>query len=189
MTTNQNLLVNSQQLNVDNLFLIGMMGSWKSTVGKKLAVELNMQFIDTDDEIEEMTEMKVADIFEEFGEEKFRDMESAYFVEKTKEKGILFSTGGGIVLNKNNRKVMRENGRTILLDASAKTLAQRIHNTGKRPLLKDSDNLEVLLQSIRQERHPLYLECAQLIVETDNLEPSQVVNSILTMLESSIENY
>ncbi len=189
MSTNQQFFINSHQPPANNLFLIGMMGSWKSTVGKKLAASLNLEFIDTDDEIEEMTEMKVADIFAEFGEAKFREMESAYFVEKAKQKGILFSTGGGIVLNENNRKVLKENGKTILLDATAKTLAQRIHNTSKRPLLKDSDNLEARLQSIREERHPLYLECAHLIVGTDTLEPPQVVNSILTLLEYPVENY
>ena len=62
-----------------NLFLIGMMGSWKSTVGRKLAVALDLEFIDTDDAIEEVTEMKVADLFQEFGEEKFREMETAFF--------------------------------------------------------------------------------------------------------------
>ena len=64
-----------------NFFLIGMMGSWKSTVGRKLSEVLDMEFIDTDDTIEEMTEMKVVDIFREFGEEKFREMETAFFIE------------------------------------------------------------------------------------------------------------
>ena len=69
----------------NNLFLIGMMGSWKSTVGRKLAVALDLEFIDTDDALEEVTEMKVADLFQEFGKEKFREMETAFFVEKAKQ--------------------------------------------------------------------------------------------------------
>ncbi len=178
-----------KQNSTQNIFLIGMMGSWKSTAGRKLAKALQMEFIDTDDEIEEMMDMKVANIFAEFGEAKFREMESAYFVEKAKQKGILFATGGGIVLNEKNREVLKESGKTILLDAAANTLAQRIHNTSKRPLLKDSENLEERLQSIREKRHPLYLECAHLIVETDILEPPQVVNSILTLLDLPVEKY
>ena len=87
-----------------NLFLIGMMGSWKSTVGRNLASTLDMEFIDTDDAIEEMTEMKVKDIFREFGEKRFREMETAFFIEKAKQLGQIFSTGGGIVLGEENRK-------------------------------------------------------------------------------------
>ena len=92
--------------NINNLFLIGMMGSWKSTVGQELAETLEMEFIDTDDVIEEMTDMKVVDIFKEFGQKRFREMESAFFIEKAKVPGQIFSTGGGIVLEKKNRKAV-----------------------------------------------------------------------------------
>jgi len=167
------------------IFLIGMMGSWKSTVGHKLAEALKLDFIDTDDAIEEMTEMKVADIFREFGEEKFREMEMAFFVEKAKQKGQLFSTGGGIILSAENRKVLQENGITFLLDATPQTLANRIHNTTKRPLLSDSDNLEERLQNIWQDRHQFYSDCADHVINTDNLEPPQVLAEILNILEVS----
>ena len=73
-----------------------MMGSWKSTVGRKLAEALDMEFVDTDDAIEEVTDMKISDIFREFGEKRFREMETAFFVEKTKQSGHVFSTGGGL---------------------------------------------------------------------------------------------
>ena len=87
-----------------------MMGSWKSTVGRKLAEALKLEFIDTDDAIEEMTEIKVTDIFREFGEDRFREMEAAFFIEKAKQSGQIFSTGGGIVLGEENRKVLQNNG-------------------------------------------------------------------------------
>jgi len=169
----------------ENFFLIGMMGSWKSTVGHKLAEALKLEFIDTDDAIEEMTEMKVADIFREFGEEKFREMETAFFVEKAKQKGQLFSTGGGIILSAENRKVLQENGITFLLDATPQTLANRIHNTTKRPLLTNSDNLEQRLQKIWNDRHQFYVDCADHVINTDNLEPPQVLAEILIILEVS----
>jgi len=169
----------------ENLFLIGMMGSWKSTVGRKLAEALELEFIDTDDAIEEMTEMKVADIFKEFGEEKFREMETAFFVEKAKQKGQLFSTGGGIILSAESRKVLQKNGITFLLDATPQTLAKRIHNTTKRPLLIDSDNLEQRLQKIWNDRHQLYIDCAGHVINTDGLEPPQVLAEILNILEVS----
>ena len=85
-----------ENINNTNIFLIGMMGSWKTTVGCKLAVTLDMEFIDTDDAIEEITEMKIADIFRELNEKRFREMESAFFVEKAKQPGQVFSTGGGL---------------------------------------------------------------------------------------------
>ena len=166
-----------------NLFLIGMMGSWKSTLGRKLAKALKFEFIDTDDAIEELTKMKLADIFREFGEEKFREMETAFFVEKAKHTGQLFSTGGGIILSAENRKVLQENGTTFLLDASPQTLANRINTTTKRPLLSNSDNLKASLEEIWEKRQGFYKECAHHIISTDNLEPHQVLDEIIKILD------
>ena len=166
-----------------------MMGSWKSTVGRKLASTLDMEFIDTDDAIEEMTEMKVKDIFREFSEDRFREMETAFFVEKTKQSGHVFSTGGGIVLSAENRKVLKENGTTFLLDAFPKTLTDRIHNTSKRPLLIDSDNLEDRLQTIWQDRSELYKNSAHHIIKTDELKPAQVLDEILKILEVPVADH
>ena len=172
-----------------NLFLIGMMGSWKSTVGRKLATTLDMEFIDTDDVIEEMIEMKLADIFKEFGEKRFREMEAAFFVEKAKQSGQIFSTGGGIVLEKDNRRILQNNGICFFLNATPLTLAQRIHNIDKRPLLAYSDNLEDRLQVIWNERNKFYKECAQYTINTDSLKPPQVLDEILKILEVSIANH
>ena len=173
----------------NNLFLIGMMGSWKSTVGCELSKIMDMEFVDTDDAIEEMTEMKVADIFREFNEKRFREMETAFFVEKAKQSGHVFSTGGGIVLSAKNRKVLKENGITFLLDAFPKTLANRIHNTSKRPLLADSDNLEDRLKTIWNDRSKFYKDCSHYIIKTDKLKPAQVLDEILKILEVPIADH
>ena len=165
------------------------MGSWKSTVGRKLAATLDMEFIDTDDAIEEMTEMKIADIFREFDEKRFREMETAFFVEKAKQSGHVFSTGGGIVLSAENRKVLKENGTTFLLDAFPKTLTDRIHNTTNRPLLTDSDNIEDRLQNIWQERRELYRNCAHHVIKTDELKPPEVLDEILKILEVNVADH
>jgi len=178
-----------ENINTNNLFLIGMMGSWKSTVGQELAETLEMEFIDTDDVIEEMTDMKVVDIFKEFGQKRFREMESAFFIEKAKVPGQIFSTGGGIVLEKKNRKVLHNNGICIFLDAAPQTLAKRIHNTTERPLLADSANIEERLQSIWNDRNEYYKKCARYTVNTDHLEPSQVLNEILKILEVPIADH
>ena len=172
-----------------NLFLIGMMGSWKSTVGSKLAEYLKMEFVDTDDAIEEITEMKVADIFREFGEKRFREMEKAFFIEKAKQPGQIFSTGGGIVLGEENRKVLQNNGICFFLDASPQTLFGRIHNTAKRPLLTDSDNLEDRLKNIWQDRSEFYRNCAHYVIKTDELKPPEVLDKILKILEVPVADH
>ena len=173
----------------NNLFLIGMMGSWKSTVGRELSKVMDMEFVDTDDAIEEINEMKMADIFKEFGEKRFREMEKAFFIEKAKQPGQIFSTGGGIVLAKENRKVLQNNGICFFMDASPQTLADRIHNTTKRPLLTDSDNIEDRLQNIWQERIELYRNCAHHIIKTDELKPEQVLDEILKILEVPVADH
>jgi len=171
-----------------NIFLIGMMGSWKSTVGKKLASSLDLQFIDTDDEIEEATEQTVAEIFEERGEAQFREMETAYFVEKSQQPGFMISTGGGIVVTEANRIALQNNGITIFLKASPETLSHRIKNTDERPLLHGEDPL-FRLSKIWEERQKFYEESAHLTVETDLLNPVQVLEIIIKKLEMKNEIY
>ena len=164
------------------------MGSWKSTVGRKLSDALNLEFIDTDDAIEEVTEMKISDIFRDFGEDRFREMETAFFIEKAKQAGQVFSTGGGIVLNPENRKVLKY-GTTFFLNASTNTLANRIHNTTKRPLLANSENLETCLEKIWNERKSLYIGSAHHTIDTDNLNPKLVLYEILNFLEVPLANH
>ena len=100
------------------------MGSWKSTVGRKLADNMGMEFVDTDDAIEEVTDMKLSDIFKEYGEDRFREMEMALFIEKAKQTGQVFATGGGIVLGSENRKILKNNGTTFFLNASTSSFFQ-----------------------------------------------------------------
>ena len=166
-----------------NIFLIGMMGSWKSTVGKKLATLLDLKFVDTDDEIEEATEQTVAEIFEERGEYQFREMETAYFVEKSQQSGYIISTGGGIVVADANRNALQNNGITIFLKASPETLSHRIKNTNKRPLLHGDDPL-MELSKIWKNRKEFYEASAHLTIETDRLNPVQVLEIIIKKLEA-----
>ena len=172
-----------------NLFLIGMMGSWKSTVGHQLADNMGMEFVDIDDAIEEVTDMKISDIFREFGEDRFREMETAFFIEKAKQTGQVFSTGGGIVLGSENRKVLKKYGTTFFLNASTNTLANRICNTTQRPLLADSENLEICLEKIWNERKSLYIGSAHHTIDTNNLTPVQVLDEILKLLKVPLANH
>ena len=172
-----------------NLFLIGMMGSWKSTVGHQLADNMGMEFVDIDDAIEEVTDMKISDIFREFGEDRFREMETAFFIEKAKQTEQVFSTGGGIVLGSENRKVLKQYGTTFFLNASIEILADRIHNTTKRPLLTQSDNVQLRLEQIWQERESFYKDSAHHIIDTNNLNSTQVLDEILNLLKVPFENH
>ena len=165
------------------------MGSWKTTVGKKLAEAMDMDFVDIDDVIEEVTEMKISDIFKEFGEDQFRKMETAFFIEKAKQTGQVFSTGGGIVLESENRKILKKYGTTFFLNASMEILAARIHNTTKRPLLTDSGNVQLRLEQIWKERKSYYSGSAHHIIDTNNLSSVQVLDEILNLLEVPFENH
>jgi len=170
-----------------NIFLIGMMGCWKSTVGRKLATSLSWEFIDTDDEIEEATEQSIVDIFYQRGEARFREMEKAYFLEKSAQSGYVISTGGGIILAEENRNSLKNNGITILLKASPETLSNRIKNSDVRPLLNGADDL-IQLSNIWQERKEFYEESADVIIQTDRLNPAQVVDLIIKKLEKKNAN-
>ena len=173
----------------NNLFLIGMMGSWKSTVGRELAKAMDMEFVDTDDAIEEVTEMKISDIFSEFGEDRFRKMETAFFIEKSKQIGHVFSTGGGIILSSQNREVLQNYGTTFFLNASIETLANRIHNSMKRPLLNGSENVQLRFEQIWGERKIFYKSSAHHTIDTNNLNPAQVLDNILNILKVPFENH
>ena len=165
-----------------------MMGSWKSTVGRELAKTMGMEFVDTDNVIEEVTEMKISDIFREFGENRFREMETAFFIEKAKQIGHVFSTGGGIIMTPENRKVLKKYGTTFFLNSSTEILAKRIYNTTKRPLLYNSENLASRLAEIWEERKSFYKSSAHHTIDIDKLNPKQVLDAILTLLKVPFEN-
>ena len=165
-----------------NIYLIGMMGSGKTTIGKILSKKLKMNFIDIDHKIEKIMSMEISEIFDEFGQKRFRDMESSFLIEKSKEKGIIFSTGGGIILKESNRECLLNNGITILLETSIDELINRIKNTYDRPLLKNSKNIKVDLLTIWNERKIIYTSCANHIVKTDKYHPHIITNKIIKIL-------
>tara|TARA_B100001741_G_C16486528_1_gene567535 strand:- start:219 stop:740 length:522 start_codon:yes stop_codon:yes gene_type:complete len=168
-----------------NIFLIGMMGSGKTTVGKKLSKKLKMNFVDTDYQIESIMSMSISQIFNEFGENRFRAMESSYFIEKSKENGIVFSTGGGIINNKNNRACLLNNGISFFLDTSIEILVKRIENCTKRPLLEKSLNLKKDMLKIWDQRKHYYINCASHIIKTDVYNSDLIVNKITKIINEN----
>ena len=163
---------------VKNIFLIGMMGTWKSTVGKILGEKLPYSHIDLDHKIEEFFNMSVADIFSELGEHKFRECEEAYFCEKAKIGGYIVSTGGGTIMSIKNRRSLSKNGLSILLKTDPNIIASRIRKPNKRPLLANSKNMAETLKKLWHERKSIYLDCADIVICNDELTPVETANLI-----------
>ena len=153
-----------------NIYLIGMMGSGKSTTGKRLARELGREFVDCDSEIEARTGVSIPVIFDIEGETGFRKREQAVIEALCKRKRIVVATGGGTVLAEANRTLMRATGYVVYLDAPPELIRQRVMRSRShgRPLLSTLENNQTLEQKLEQllsERDPMYRELADLVVQ------------------------
>jgi len=157
-----------------NLFLVGLPGAGKSTLGRQLARRLHKQFVDADAELEQRLGVSIPTIFEIEGEAGFRDREEAVLADLTALANIVLSTGGGAVLRPDNRVRLRDNGTVIYLHAEPSTLWGRIRHSRNRPLLQTADPLSRLAELYRQ-RDALYRETATHIVESDRSEVMRLV--------------
>lgn len=154
-----------------------MMGAGKSTIGRYLKdALLSFEFVDLDDYIENKTQMKIADIFEKFSEIYFRNLETNAINELCKKSNQIISLGGGAFEKKENREILNNNGTTIYLRASAKTLFNRIKHETHRPLLQQGFGAEKIEQ-ILSKRIPNY-EKASIIIDTDNKTPYNIIDEI-----------
>jgi len=163
------------------IVLIGPMGAGKSTIGRLLAAKLGLDFVDTDHEIEQRTGADIPWIFDVEGEAGFREREHNVLVDMLGRKDIVLATGGGIVVRDENRKCLQAVSSVIFLVASLDQLAERTFKDKKRPLLQVADP-RAKLQSILEEREPLYTAVADLVLHTDGMVPKQVVNKIVEQL-------
>ncbi len=168
-------------LNSPNVFLIGLMGSGKTTIGQMLAKRLGLPFVDSDHELERRTGVSVATIFEIEGETAFRVREAAMIDELTRRDGLVLGTGGGAVLNYDSRRALHSRGTVFYLHSTPETSFERVRRNRDRPLLMVTDPLSKLRQ-LYELRHPLYLDAAHHVVESYRDRPSAVVAEILTSL-------
>ncbi|HWL28475.1 MAG TPA: shikimate kinase [Burkholderiaceae bacterium] len=164
------------------VFLVGMMGAGKTTIGRNLARILNREFVDLDHELESRCGVRVSLIFDIEGEEGFRKRETALLEECSRRPGIVLATGGGAVLAPQNRRYLQERGVVVYLRASAQELYRRVARDRNRPLLQTADPL-ARIQALLKEREPLYEEVAALTMETGTLPVSQVVKSLIPLLQ------
>lgn len=148
-----------------SLYLVGMMGAGKSTVGRLLARRLKLRFLDCDHEIERRCGVKIPVIFEIEGEAGFRARESEALAELTALKGIVLATGGGAVLSAGNRRCLAEHGTVVYLRARPEDLYGRVRHDRNRPLLATADPLR-RLRELHAERDPLYAAIADLVIDT-----------------------
>ncbi len=166
----------------DNLFLIGLMGAGKTTVGRVLARQRHAEFIDSDHEIVARCGVSIPTIFEIEGEAGFRRRESAIIEELTGRHGIVLATGGGVVLNPDNRQWLRTRGTVIYLHAQPEELHLRTRHDKNRPLLQTGDPLG-RLQELYAVRHPLYLETADIVLDTGRQSVHALVSKLLRSLD------
>jgi len=164
-----------------NIFLIGPMGAGKSSVGKYLASQLNMDFYDTDEEIEKRTGVEIGWIFDLEGEAGFRRRETAVIKELVKLPSIVLATGGGSTLEEENREILTKNGTVIYLEVTLDYQHHRTINDSRRPLLRVKNRQEIL-EKLYYERAPFYEAIADCKVHTDNRSIRDVVDEIMRWL-------
>jgi shikimate kinase len=152
-----------------NLFLVGLPGAGKSTLGRQIARRLDKRFVDADAELEHRLGVSIPTIFEIEGEAGFRDREEATLAELTQLTGVVLSTGGGAVLRPDNRTRLKENGTVIYLHADPATLWERVRHNRNRPLLQTTDP-RARLVSLYTERDALYREVADHVIASDRDE-------------------
>lgn len=164
-----------------NIFLIGPMGAGKSSVGKYLAAQLNMDFFDTDEEIEKRTGVDIGWIFDVEGEMGFRKREEAVVADLANLSNIILATGGGTILSPDSRAILHKNGVVIYLEVSLRYQQSRTINDSRRPLLRVQNRQEIL-EKLQNERERLYEEIADFRVLTDKRNVRAVSDEIIHWL-------
>lgn len=150
-----------------NVYLIGPMGSGKTSIGRRLARRLGLEFMDCDHELEAQTGASVSLIFDVEGEEGFRERETRMLKSLTSRRGVLVATGGGAVLRRENREMLKASGLVVYLRTSVAQQLRRVGRDKSRPLLQTPDRRERLRQ-LAEQRNPLYEELADIVFPARN---------------------
>ncbi len=169
------------QSKLNNIILVGPMGSGKTTIGKGLSEVLSLDFFDSDHEIEARAGAEIAWIFDVEGEVGFRDREEQVIDDLSQMQGIVMATGGGAVLREINRQNLAARGLVFHLDSSLEKLYARTHKDKKRPLLQSADPRKVL-KDLKEKRAPLYQEIEDYRISTDRQNATAVVRQIMRQI-------
>ncbi|WP_026666918.1 shikimate dehydrogenase [Butyrivibrio sp. AE2005] len=170
-------------LGATNIILEGFMGSGKSTVSEILSDKLDLELIDTDEAIEEAEGRKISDIFEQDGEEAFRDMETGLVEMMVSDhmRETVISLGGGLPVREKNRELLKKVGKVVYLRTAPETVYDRLKGDDTRPLLKSEDPL-ARIKELQDKRGKIYEEAADIIVDTDGKTPAEVADEIISAI-------
>lgn len=167
--------------NKSNIVLIGFMGTGKTAVGKRLAAMLNMDFYDTDQEVEAVTGMSITQLYNKYGEVRFISEENLAVKRLAQRDNCVIATGGGVVLNKENIELLQEKGILICLMARIDVVYERVKRRNNRPILKKGDIYNNILK-LNAERQELY-KCADIQIDTSDMEFSEIIDKIICTLQ------
>ena len=169
-----------------NIYLIGMMGSGKSTIGPLLAKHLGYSFLDTDVTIEKLVGQSVAEIFQTVGETEFRQIETQVLAEVSAHLRLVIATGGGIAIERENWNHLHQ-GLVIWLDPPVEVLVERLHGDTTRPLLANATDLESKLATMLAERSHRYSEADIQISIAHNLTAEEIIDQILAAIPTVLK--
>ncbi len=168
------------------VFLIGPMGAGKTTIGRQLAAALHLEFVDSDHEIETRTGVSIPTIFDIEGEEGFRKREAVVIDDLTQRDGIVLATGGGAVLDDDNRRHLSARGLVIYLYATVDRLLDRTHRDKNRPLLQ-TDDPRGRISELLAIRDPLYRQIADIVYDTGADSVGQAARDLVQMVKDGIQ--
>ena len=166
-----------------NLYLIGFMGTGKTTVSRSLSEVLGYEEIDTDAQIVCQQNQSIAEIFASSGEQAFRDMETKLLCELGRERHKIISCGGGMAMRQENVRLMQENGVVVLLTALPETILARVQGDNERPILQGNMNMSYI-EGLLAKRNPHYQAAAEVVVATDWQSPEEIAKEIEKKLVS-----
>ncbi|MCK8825293.1 shikimate kinase [Fuchsiella alkaliacetigena] len=164
-------------MEMENIVLIGFMGSGKSTVGQELAARLDLEFVDSDQLLVEKAGQQITEIFAQHGEAHFRSLEKEVVAELAQQEGLVIATGGGVVLDSDNIERLQKQGTLVLLQAEPEVILDRVKDSD-RPLLDVADPLAEI-KKLLSTRESYYQAAADYVIDTSQLEVEEVVEKIV----------
>ena len=164
-------------MKINNILIIGPMGSGKSSIGKILAKRTSKKFLDIDFQIIKNQGMNISEIFEKYGEEYFRNLEKKELEKLDNIEDYIISTGGGIILKQENIDMMKKIGLILFLDIDINAQLERVKNKKNRPLI-DNDNVESSLLALKKYRDPIYNNICDYIIDVSNKEKNVIIKEI-----------
>ena len=169
-----------------NIFLIGFMGTGKSTIASVFSNKYKMEIVEMDEMLAERERMSIPDIFEKYGEMYFRNLETEYLKEIKQMTNRIISCGGGVVLRQENVSLMKENGKIVLLTASPEEIYERVKNDNERPLLKGRKSVEAI-KELMEARRAKYEAAADIIISTDGKAAEEICDELMDKLKRAKE--